>query len=149
MSNKQSDSLNTIVYRQDKHIPPQKYMYDYKMEYIIKFRKAYLEEPTIRKRVLCKKIGISESTLNRFMKDLNMLSFYTYRSTKDLSRKNKANNGISTDEYKNKQSAKVKNKHKTRGKPTKTKVKLFKCVENNGKLVKAPISNYDVKKDRE
>ncbi len=62
-------------------------MYDYKMEYITKLRKAYLDEPTKRKRVLCKKIGISESTLSRFMKDLNMLSFYTNRFTKGLNRK--------------------------------------------------------------
>ncbi len=54
MSNKQSDSLNTIVYRQDKHISPEQYMYDYKMEYVTKFRKAHLDEPTIRK-FLCKK----------------------------------------------------------------------------------------------
>jgi hypothetical protein len=30
-----------------------------------------------------------------------------------------------------------------------TNVKLSKSVENNGKLVKAPIDNYDVKKGRE
>ncbi len=32
--------------------------------------------------------------------------------------------------------------------PYTTNVKLSKCVENNRKLVKAPIDNYDVKKDR-
>jgi hypothetical protein len=40
----------------------------------------------------------------------------------------------------------VKNKHKTGGKPTETKVEHFKCVENNVKLVKGPIEVYDVKK---
>jgi hypothetical protein len=72
------------------------------------------------------------------MKDLNMISFYTNRK-----------NRISTDDYKNTQSVKVKNKHKTGGKPMETYVKLFKCIENKVKLVKAPIDNYDVKKDCE
>ncbi len=45
MSNKQSGTSNTIVYRQDKHISPEQYMYDCKMEYITKFRNAHLVEP--------------------------------------------------------------------------------------------------------
>jgi hypothetical protein len=48
MSNKQSDSLYTIVHRQHKHISPEQYMYDYKMEYITKFRRAHLDESTIK-----------------------------------------------------------------------------------------------------
>ncbi len=51
-----------------------------------------------------------------------MLSFYTNRSTKDLNRKNKANNGVSTIDCKKKQSVKVRNKLTTGGKPTETKV---------------------------
>ncbi len=90
MSNKQSDSLYTIVHRQHKHISPEQYMYDYKMEYITKFRRAHLDESTIKQRVLSKKIGISESILNRFRKDPNMISFYTNQTKK-------INNAISTD----------------------------------------------------
>jgi hypothetical protein len=74
MINKQSDSLNTIVYRQDEHISPQKHIYDYKMEYITQFRKTHLDAPMLRKRAFCKKIVLSESTLNRSMKDLNVIS---------------------------------------------------------------------------
>lgn len=76
MSTRSRDSLNRIVYRKDKQISPEEYLNDYKLEYITKFREAHLNEPMTRKRILCKKIGLSESTLNRFMKDLNVKSFY-------------------------------------------------------------------------
>lgn len=79
MSTKPRDSLNRIVYRKDKLISPEEYLNDYKLEYITKFREAHLNEPMTRKRVLCKKIGLSENTLNRFMKDLNLKSFYRSR----------------------------------------------------------------------
>ncbi len=57
MSNKPSDSLNSIIYRKDQYTTPDEFIYDYKMEYITKFKYAHLAGPTIRKRVLCKKIG--------------------------------------------------------------------------------------------
>ncbi len=71
------------------------------------------------------------------MKDLNIISFYTNKKKKN--------------ESDNKQSEikrKVIKQHKVGGKPMETNVKLSKCVENNRKLVKAPIDNYDIKKDR-
>lgn len=149
MSNKPSDSLNTIVYRKDKHITPDEYLYDFKMEYITKFRKAHLEEPMIKKRPLCKKIGLSESTLNRFMKDLNMKSFYTNRKGKRHIGCKPINTSIGQDQRLKlrEESNVIKNKTSQTGTLHAKTSKAIKQTggyvkDSNGNNIRPPIINY-------
>ena len=68
---------------------------NYKLIYITKFQNAFTEDllnltkidPKTNKKVrktkeeLCKEIGISDTTLKRYMKDLGMKSFYRHENT--------------------------------------------------------------------
>src|SRR6266487_2629072 len=76
MIKNQTESLNSMIFRKDKHLTPTEYMYDYKVLYITKFKQAHLADPKVRKRALCNKIGLSERTLDRYMKDVGYPSFY-------------------------------------------------------------------------
>jgi len=74
---------------------------NFKMEYIAKFQNAYKEDllnltmiktktnKKVRKtkQQLCKEIGISDTTLKRYMKDLGMKSFYRHSHTNKVKRK--------------------------------------------------------------
>jgi hypothetical protein len=63
MSNKQSDSPNTIVYRKEKHITPEQYMNDYKMEYKACQRTLDVDQMWIQFKI----IFLSLSTLMTFI----------------------------------------------------------------------------------
>ena len=65
---KDSSDLNGIIYRKEKTITPGDILFDYKLPYVDKFRNAKLAESDSSKKVICKKIGISQSTLQRNMK---------------------------------------------------------------------------------
>ncbi len=59
------------------------------------------EHPELTKQQLCKMIGISDSSLKRFMKDLNMKSFYRHevpvnRKKIDLTVNKKSRNQLSS-----------------------------------------------------
>jgi hypothetical protein len=76
MNNNNTYELNSIIFRKSNPISADDYDRDYKFLYVNKFKQAHLNNPNIRKRDLCNQIGISESTLNRFMKDLGLNSLY-------------------------------------------------------------------------
>ena len=102
---------------------------NYKIEYIAKFQNAYKEDllnltkidPYTKKKVrktkeeLCKDIGISETTLKRYMKDLGMKSFYRHEHTNNVRKKNikKENKDIvvTTEKEKKPKKSKSKDKH--------------------------------------
>jgi hypothetical protein len=102
---------------------------NYKIEYISKFQNAYKEDllnltkidpkdksKKVRKtqQELCKEIGISVTTLKRYMKDLGMKSFYRHAHTNNVKRNNikKENEeqDIEVTEKKKSKPKKVKNK---------------------------------------
>jgi hypothetical protein len=68
------------------------------MKKVLMFVQAKEEHPGLTKPQLCKMIGISDSSLKRIMKDLNMKSFYHHevpvnRKNTDITVNKKINKG--------------------------------------------------------
>ena len=101
---------------------------NYRMIYINKFQSAFTEDlinPTkidtktkkkVRKtKELCKEIGISDTTLKRYMKDLGMKSFYrhdhtkTYVKSKNTKKDNKEDIVETTEKKKKSKPKNIKN----------------------------------------
>ncbi len=105
---------------------------NYKMIYINKFQSAFTEDlinPTktdtkSKKKVrktkeeLCKEIGLSDTTLKRYMKDLGMNSFYrhnhnkTYVKSKNTKKDDKEDIVETTEKKKKSKPKKIKNNDK-------------------------------------
>ncbi len=70
------DQLNSIKYTST--IVPDDIRKNMLMKKVLAFVQAKEEHPELTKPQLCKLIGISDSSLKRIMKDLNMKSFYRH-----------------------------------------------------------------------
>ncbi len=91
------DQLNSIKYTST--IVPDDIRKNMLMKKVLVFVQAKEEHPELTKPQLCKMIGISDSCLNRIMKDLNMKSFYRHevlvnRTKTDLTVNKKFNKDI-------------------------------------------------------
>jgi len=51
----------------------------YQLHLIKEFQRIKLENPGLKKKEICKMIGVSDSSLKRMMRDLNIPSFYRYK----------------------------------------------------------------------
>ncbi len=138
------DQLNSIKYTST--IVPDDIRKNMLMKKVLVFVQAKEEHPELTKPQLCKMIRISDSSLKRIMKDLNMKSFYRHEvPVKFEVQKVESEipkgihstpiNMLNSEKANNIQSVKVKKKYKTGGKPMETKVQ--------------PTKSYDVKTDRE
>lgn len=78
--NKKKEDLDHLVksIKNRTSIEPEDFRIYLKKNVILKFMEVKEECPNLTKSQLCKKIGISESTLDRNMKDLNIKSFYRH-----------------------------------------------------------------------
>jgi hypothetical protein len=70
------DQLNSIKYTGT--IIPDDIRKNMLMKKVLVFVQAKEEHPKLAKPQLCKLIGISDSSLKRIMKDINMKSFYRH-----------------------------------------------------------------------
>ena len=89
------DQLNSIKYTNT--IVPDDVRKNMLMKKVLVFVQAKEEHPELTKPQLCKMIGISDSSLKRIMKDLNMTSFYRHevpvnRKRADFTVNKKVNN---------------------------------------------------------
>jgi DNA-directed RNA polymerase specialized sigma subunit len=82
--------LNSIKYTSS--IEPDDIRKNLKMKTVLRFVQAKEENPNLTKDQICKKIGISDSSLKRTMKDLNMKSFYRHDVPVNKRNKKKDNN---------------------------------------------------------
>ena len=66
----------------DKNVSPDDIRNNFKLNYIVKFEQALMDNLGNRikknKLQLCKDIGISNTTLKKYMRDLEMKSFYRH-----------------------------------------------------------------------
>ncbi len=90
------DQLNSIKYTST--IVPDDIRKNMLMKKVLVFVQAKKEHPELTKPQLCKMIGISDSSLKRIMKDLNMKSFYRHevpvnRKKTDITVNKKINKG--------------------------------------------------------
>ncbi len=90
------DQLNSIKYTST--IVPDDIRKNMLMKKVLVFVQAKEEHPELTKPQICKMIGISDSSLKRIMKDLNMKSFYRHevpvnRKKIDLKVNKMINNG--------------------------------------------------------
>ena len=93
------DQLNSIKYTST--IVPDDLRKNMLMKKVLVFVQAKEEHPELTKQHLCKMIGISDSSLKRIMKDLNMKSFYRHemlvnRKKIDLTVNKKSRNKLSS-----------------------------------------------------
>jgi Zn-dependent peptidase ImmA (M78 family) len=99
--------LNSIKYTSS--IEPEDIRKNLKMKTVLKFGEELEKDPKndngkrLTKSQICKKIGISDSSLKRNMKDLNMKSFYRHdvpvnKKKPKTHRKKKENTEISEEE---------------------------------------------------
>jgi hypothetical protein len=79
------DLLNSIKYTSS--IEPEDIRKNLKMKKVLQFVKSMEENPNLNKNQICKKIGISNSSLKRNMKDFNIKSFYRYDVPANKSKK--------------------------------------------------------------